>query len=48
MPESDLILPRLEDVQQGRNNTDGAYSYYNSLLKTLNSFCNGLELASYQ
>jgi hypothetical protein len=87
LPGSDLILPGLEDLHQGRNNTigalliaiasvrltaagldipkkplmlepelalythlqnerDDAYSYYNALLNSLNSFCNALELKS--
>jgi hypothetical protein len=86
LPGSELILPGLEDLQQGRNNTIGslliaiasvrltaagldipnkplmsepelalyahlqnernsdAYSYYNALLNSLNSFCNALEV----
>jgi hypothetical protein len=95
LPGSELILPRLEDLYQGRNNTigsllislaeplwkrlasirltaagldipqvslvsepelalynyleidrDDAYSYYNALLNSLNSFCAALELKS--
>jgi hypothetical protein len=87
LPGSDLILPGLEDLHQGRNNTigalliaiasvrltaagldiphkplisepelalyahlqnerDDAYSYYNALLNSLNSFCNALEMKS--
>ncbi|AFY99486.1 hypothetical protein [Calothrix sp. PCC 6303] len=85
LPGAELILPGLEDIRQGRNNTigslliaiasvrltaagldipqkplisepelalyahlqnerDDAYSYYNALLNSLNSFCNALEL----
>jgi hypothetical protein len=85
LPGSELILPGLEDLRQGRNNTvgslliaiastrlteagldipkeslvrepelalykylqnerDDAYSYYNALLNSLNSFCAALEL----
>jgi hypothetical protein len=86
LPGSELILPGLEDLRQGRNNTVGslliaiasvrltaagldipqaplisepelalyahlrnergsdAYSYYNALLNSLNSFCNALEV----
>ena len=87
LPGAELILPRLEDLCQGRNNTIGAlliaiasvrlteagldipkeplasepelslyahlqneredaYSYYNALLSSLNSFCTALELKS--
>ena len=87
LPGSELILPGLEDLYHGRNNTigsllisiasvrltaagldipqvslvlepelalythlqidrDDAYSYYNSLLNSLNSFCAALELKS--
>ena len=87
LPGSELILPGLEDLYYGRNNTigsllisiasirlteagldipqvslvsepelalydylqidrDDAYSYYNSLLNSLNSFCAALELKS--
>jgi hypothetical protein len=87
LPGSELILPGLEDLYHGRNNTIGsllisiasirliaagldipqeslasepelalynylqidredAYSYYNSLLNSLNSFCAALELKS--
>jgi hypothetical protein len=87
LPGSELILPGLEDLQHGRNNTigsllisiastrltaagldipqvslalepelalydrlqidrDDAYSYYNALLNSLNSFCAALELKS--
>jgi hypothetical protein len=87
LPGSELILPGLEDLYQGRNNTigsllisiasirltaagldipqgslisepelalynylqidrDDAYSYYNALLNSLNSFCAALELNS--
>ncbi len=87
LPGSELILPGLEDLYQGRNNTigsllisiasirlteagldipqvslssepelalythlqidrDDAYSYYNALLSSLNSFCAALELKS--
>jgi hypothetical protein len=87
LPGSELILPGLEDLSQGRNNTIGAllisiasirltkagleipkmplaaepelalydylkgdredaYSYYNALLNSLNSFCNALEQKS--
>jgi hypothetical protein len=87
LPGSELILPGLEDLYQGRNNTigsllisiasmrltaagldipheylviepelalynhlqidrDDAYSYYNALLNSLNSFCAALELKS--
>jgi hypothetical protein len=86
LPGSELILPRLEDLRQGRNHTigslliaiastrlteagldipketlatepelalydhlqnerDDAYSYYNALLNSLNSFCAALELS---
>lgn len=85
LPGSELILPGLEDLERGRNNTigslliaiasirlseaglaipnqplalepemalysylqnerDDAYSYYNALLSSLNSFCTALEL----
>jgi hypothetical protein len=86
LPGSELILPGLEDLRHGRNNTigslliaiastrlteagldipqpdlmlsepelalyehlenerDDAYSYYNALLDSLNSFCTALEL----
>jgi hypothetical protein len=85
LPGSELILPGLEDLHHGRNNTigslliaiastrlteagldipkeslatepelalydylqnerDDAYSYYNALLNSLNSFCAALEL----
>ena len=85
LPGSELILPGLEDLRQGRNKTIGslliaiasvrlteagleipkaplasepelllyahlqtqredAYSYYNALLNSLNSFCCALEL----
>lgn len=95
LPGSELILPGLEDLAQGRNDTigallisiasirltkagldipkvplaaepeitlynnlqgdglrsafgqrDDAYSYYNALLNSLNSFCNALEMKS--
>jgi hypothetical protein len=87
LPGSELILPGLEDLYHGRNNTigsllisiasirltaagldipqgslvsepelalynhlqidrDDAYSYYNALLISLNSFCAALELKS--
>jgi hypothetical protein len=87
LPGSELILPGLEDLYHGRNNTigsllisiasirltaagldipqvylvpepelalynhlqidrDDAYSYYNALLNSLNSFCSALELKS--
>jgi hypothetical protein len=87
LPGSALILPGLEDLYHGRNNTigsllisiasirltaaglgipqvslvsepelalynhlqidrDDAYSYYNALLNSLNSFCAALELKS--
>jgi hypothetical protein len=87
LPGSELILPGLEDISHGRNNTIGsllisiasirltaagldipqvslvsepelalyahlqidqedAYSYYNALLSSLNSFCAALELKS--
>ncbi len=87
LPGSELILPGLEDLYHGRNNTigsllisiasirlteagldipqtslvlepelalynhlqvdrDDAYSYYNALLNSLNSFCTALELKS--
>jgi hypothetical protein len=87
LPGSELILPGLEDLHHGRNNTigalliaiasvrltkagldipkeplvsepelalyahlqnerDDAYSYYNALLNSLNSFCAALELKS--
>jgi hypothetical protein len=96
LPGSELILPGLEDLRQGRNNTIGsllialakplwkrlasvrltaagldipkkplisepelalyahlqnergsdAYSYYNALLNSLNSFCTALEMKS--
>jgi hypothetical protein len=87
LPGSELILPGLEDILHGRNNTIGslliaiaskrltaagldipkqplvsepelalytylqnergdAYSYYNALLNSLNSFCAALELNS--
>jgi hypothetical protein len=87
LPGSELILPGLEDLYNGRNNTigsllisiastrltaagldipqvslvsepelalydylqidrDDAYSYYNTLLNSLNSFCSALELKS--
>jgi hypothetical protein len=87
LPGSELILPGLEDLYYGRNNTigsllisiasirltaagldipqmslvsepelalynhlqidrDDAYSYYNALLNSLNSFCAALELKS--
>jgi hypothetical protein len=87
LPGSELILPGLEDLAQGKNDTigalliaiasirltkagldipkvplaaepeitlydnlqgdrDDAYSYYNALLNSLNSFCNALELKS--
>ena len=87
LPGSKLILPGLEDIYRGRNNTigslliaiasvrlteagldipqeplmsepelalyahlqnecDDAYSYYNALLNSLNSFCTALELKS--
>jgi hypothetical protein len=87
LPGSELILPGLEDLCHGRNNTigalliaiasirltqagldipkvplasepeltlyahlqnerDDAYSYYNALLNSLNSFCCALELKS--
>mgnify|MGYP003461290353 FL=1 len=87
LPGSELILPGLEDLYHGRNNTigsllisiasirltaagldipqeylviepelalynhlqidrDDAYSYYNTLLNSLNSFCAALELKS--
>jgi hypothetical protein len=87
LPGSELILPGLEDLCHGRNNTigsllisiasirlteaglnipqeslvsepelalyeylqidrDDAYSYYNALLNSLNSFCAALELKS--
>jgi hypothetical protein len=87
LPGSELILPGLEDLSHGRNNTigsllisiasirltaagldipqvslllepelalynhlqidsDDAYSYYNALLNSLNSFCAALELKS--
>jgi hypothetical protein len=87
LPGSELILPGLEDLYHGRNNTigsllisiasirlteagldipheslalepelalyaylqidrDDAYSYYNALLNSLNSFCAALELKS--
>jgi hypothetical protein len=87
LPGSELILPGLEDLYHGRNNTIGsllisiasirltaagldipqvslisepelalyahlqidredAYSYYNALLSSLNSFCAALELKS--
>jgi hypothetical protein len=87
LPGSELILPGLEDLYHGRNNTigsllisiasirlteagldipqvslvsepelalythlqidrDDAYSYYNALLSSLNSFCAALELKS--
>jgi hypothetical protein len=87
LPGSELILPGLEDLYHGRNNTigsllisiasihltaagldipqvslvsepelalynhlqidrDGAYSYYNALLNSFNSFCAALELKS--
>jgi hypothetical protein len=88
LPGSELILPGLEDLHQGRNDTigslliaiasmrltaagldvpqgsllilepelalynhlqnerDDAYSYYNALLSSLNSFCAALELKS--
>ena len=87
LPGSELILPGLEDIYRGRNNTigsllvaiasvrlteagldipqeplmsepelalyahlqnecDDAYSYYNALLNSLNSFCTALELKS--
>jgi hypothetical protein len=89
LPGSELILPGIEDLAQGKNNTigallisiasirltqagleipqvplvaepelilydhlksdrDDAYSYYNALLNSLNSFCNALELKSKQ
>jgi hypothetical protein len=85
LPGADLILPGLNDLHNGNNNTIGsllvaiaatrlteagldvprerlapepeltlyarlqderedAYSYYNALLSSLNSFCNALEL----
>ncbi|MBW4678183.1 MAG: hypothetical protein KME52_30640 [Desmonostoc geniculatum HA4340-LM1] len=87
LPGSELILPGLEDLLHGKNNTigalliaiasirltkagldipnqtlasepelalyahlqqehDDAYSYYNALLNSLNSFCAALELKS--
>ncbi len=87
LPGSELILPGLEDLQHGKNDTIGAllisiasirltaagldippqslasepelalyaylqrdredaYSYYNALLNSLNSFCTTLELKS--
>jgi hypothetical protein len=87
LPGSELILPGLEDLYHGRNNTigsllisiasirltaagldipqvslvsepelalynhlqidlDDAYSFYNTLLNSLNSFCAALELKS--
>jgi hypothetical protein len=87
LPGSEIILPGLEDLYHGRNNTigsllisiasirltaagldipqgslvsepelalynylqidrDDAYSYYNALLSSLNSFCAALELKS--
>jgi hypothetical protein len=87
LPGSELILPGLEDLAHGKNNTigslliaiasirltaagldiplvslspepelafyaylqidrDDAYSYYNALLNSLNSFCAALELNS--
>jgi hypothetical protein len=87
LPGSELILPGLEDLYHGRNNTigsllisiasirltaagldipqvsllsepelalynhlqidrDDAYSYYNALLNSINSFCAALELKS--
>jgi hypothetical protein len=87
LPGSELILPGLEDLQHGKNDTIGsllisiasirltaagldipqeplvsapelalyaclqrdradAYSYYNALLNSLNSFCTALELKS--
>jgi hypothetical protein len=87
LPGSEIILPGLEDLYHGRNNTIGsllisiasirltaagldipqvslvlepelalynhlqidrsdAYSYYNALLGSLNSFCAALELKS--
>ena len=87
LPGSEVILPGLEDLYHGRNNTigsllisiasirlteagldipqeslvlepelalyahlqidrDDAYSYYNALLNSLNSFCAALELKS--
>jgi hypothetical protein len=87
LPGSELILPGLEDLHHGRNNTigsllisiasirlteagldipqqplvsepelalyaylqnerDDAYSYYNALLNSLDSFCAALEMKS--
>jgi hypothetical protein len=87
LPGSELILPGLEDLYHGKNDTigsllisiasirltaagldipqeplasepelalyaylqrdrDDAYSYYNALLNSLNSFCTALELKS--
>jgi hypothetical protein len=87
LPGAELILPGLEDLHQGKNNTidslliliasvrltaaglpipqkplasepelalyahlqnerDDAYTYYNALLNSLNSFCAALEMKS--
>jgi hypothetical protein len=40
MPEPELVL-----YAHIQNESDDTYSYYNVLLKGLNSFCNALELA---
>ncbi len=39
-PEPELIL-----YDRLQNQREDAYSYYNALLSSLNSFCNALELA---
>ncbi|BAZ10606.1 hypothetical protein NIES4071_24290 [Calothrix sp. NIES-4071] len=36
--------PELTLYARLQNEQDDAYSYYNALLKSLNSFCNALEL----
>ncbi len=47
IPKKPLISePELALYAHLQNERDDAYSYYNSLLNSLNSFCNALEMKS--
>ncbi len=44
-PKEDLLPePELSLYERLQHERDDAYAYYNSLLNSLNSFCNALEL----
>ena len=47
IPQNRSSEPELNLYNSLQNDRDDAYSYYNALLNSLNSFCNALELNTY-